>query len=285
MKHSAIKQKYEDDYEKWMAYNLVKVQKAQKAANQMYHYTSPLFSVGSSTNFTLTTTGDSPSWVKEYEVSRIVKRTKNGYFFLISVDATDDVFYRVWKGGWFPYLVAKVFKRFQRDIDGNKSSWNTVTKRTHLPATLGSTYEKIDAAIKADIANEEHESYIDDLLKTKPESLKMIGSLEKLAEGDVDDTKEDPSNGVSANAASNWVAGTSIGATPGAGAMLLFTPTPTPTPQAGTITGVSTLEADKIVLNGTDLAQAMTDQIGEAVAGLDAKVAALEDDVKEINAP
>ena len=220
----------------------------------------------SGTNYTITTTGASPSWQREYEVSRIVKRAENGYFFVISVDATDNVYYRVWKGGWFPYLVAKAFKRFGEDIDGNRTSWNSVTQRTHLPATLGSAYEKIDAAIKGDMEDRDHDSYIKEMLKTKPENLKMIGNLEKLAEGDVDAKDDDPSiNSGSSNATSNWVSG--VQQLP-PGNMIPFT---TSSANYGNLVGVATMEADKIVLNGVDIAAELADLKEELRHGVEAQ--------------
>lgn len=147
-----------------------------------------------------TTGNDTMQWSEEYEVTRLVKRAKNGYFFVITVNVKDDVHYRVWKGGWFPYVVAKAFKAFPRDINGRKSTWNTVTKRSHLPATLGSAYEMIDKAIKGDMEDHDHNLYIKELLVVDPENLKMIGGLEKLQEGDVDAPEMDPNVG-SSNAA------------------------------------------------------------------------------------
>ena len=236
---------------------------AAQQAQMIQQWTTPVVQSVTGTNYTLTTTGTN-EWRKEYEVSRIVRRAKNGYFFAVSVDATDDVAFRVWKGGLFPFLVAKVFGRFGRDIHGSIGGWNTVTKRTHLPATLGSAYEKIDAAIQEDISHEGHDSYVKELLGTSPENLKMIGGLEKLAEGDVDVKEDDPSSGVSANASSAWISGNGV-----SGTSLLSQPGNTLSFQntsasTGTITGVSTLEAKKIILNGTDLAQVVSDCVKEA---------------------
>ena len=250
---------------------------------QQQYWSQPMTGVSlTGTNYTITTTGDGPSWQKEYEVSRIVRRAKNGYFVVITVDATDDVFYRVWRGGWFPFLVAKAFKRFGADIDGNRGSWNTVTKRSHLPATLGSAYEKIDEAIKEDIENEDHEGYVKELLGTKPENLKMIGSLEKLAEGDVDAKDDDPA--VSSNASSNWISGT-VAIAPLAsqpGNTISFTPPAGP----GHITGVGTMEAKNIILNGTDLAQSVDAKITEATAILEERLdSMMKDNVKLAKAP
>ncbi len=253
---------------------------AQQAQMQQQWATpmnSAMNSVASNPNYTWTTTGNDPEWAREYEVTKIVKRAKNGYFFIISVDVSDNVFYRVWKGGWFPFLVAKTFKAFAADIDGNKSTWNSVTKRTHLPATIGSAYEMIDGAIKGDMEDRDHNRHIKEMLKTKPENLKMIGSLEKLAEGDVDAKDDDPA--VSSNASSNWVAGSSF-APPGN--TITFQNPPV---QSGTITGVSTLEAEKIVLNGTDLSQVVSDKIKEATDEMLLKLADIEEDVKEVSAP
>ena len=245
---------------------------AQQIAPASQYWSQPIIPGGlipgglSGTNYTITTTGALPSWQREYEVSRIVKRAGNGYFFVISVDATDNVCYRVWKGGWFPYLVAKAFKRFGEDIDGNRTSWNSVTQRTHLPATLGSAYEKIDAAIKGDMEDRDHDSYIKEMLKTKPENLKMIGNLEKLAEGDVDAKDDDPSiNSGSSNATSNWVSG--VQQLP-PGNMIPFT---TSSANYGNLVGVATMEADKIVLNGVDIAAELADLKEELRHGVEAQ--------------
>jgi len=188
----------------------------------------------------MTTTESSPSYQGDLQVTRIVKRDGNGYFYVISVDATDEVYYRVWKGGMTSYLFAKVFKRLGRDIDGNKKSWHSVTKRSHLPATLGSAYDMIESTIQEDKDEREHAAYIKDMLKTKPENLKMIGQLEELQEGDADDDAvghQAPHhlNGTSSNASSNWV-GTSINSpglasSPGPlatqpGSMVSFAPPP-----------------------------------------------------------
>ena len=235
-------------------------------AQMIQQWTTPVVQSVTGTNYTITQ-GTNDEWRKEYEVSRIVRRAKNGYFFVVSVDGTDDVAFRVWKCGLFPFLVAKVFGRFGRDIHGSIGGWNTVTKRSHLPATLGSAYEKIDAAIQADIENEDHEGYVKELLGTSPENLKMIGGLEKLAEGDVDVKDDDPSinSGSSHNVGgytySNnlTVSGSAQAAQPGN--TLSFQNTSAST---GNITGVSTLEAEKIVLNGTDLSQLVSDCVKEA---------------------
>ncbi len=273
-----IPYKYEEEYQKFLDMSLVQAQ--NKASQQMQQQTAPtqqqwmnnfqagaIPSVLSGTNYTTTTTGNTQEWQREYEVSRIVKRAENGYFFVISVDATDNVYYRVWKGGWFPYLVAKAFKRFGEDIDGNRTSWNFVTRRTHLPATLGSAYEKIDEAIKGDMEDRDHDSYIKEMLKTKPENLKMIGNLEKLAEGDVDAKDEAPS--VSSNASSTWVSGrpTSIALSGQSGSSLSFT---TPPANHGNLVGVATVEADKVVIDGVDIAAELADLKAELRLGVDA---------------
>ena len=240
----------------------------------------PVVSV--SPNFTYTTTGDAPSYRREYEVSRIVKRSK-GYFYVISVDATDDVFFRVWKVGMFPYMIAKMFKRFGRDIDGNRESWNSVTKRTHLPATLGSAYEKVDEAIKEDIGNLEHDRYVKDMLKTDPENLKMIGGLERLQEGDVDGPEEDLNVGTSHSVGgvySNQLAVTSGNSVyTGPGATITFD---TPEVKMGDLSA-GEVTADKIILNGTDLEEKIVDTVRDATELLKAEVLAKEETVA--NAP
>jgi hypothetical protein len=141
----------------------------------------------SATNWTITTTGATTSVThnREFEVSRIVKREK-GYFYVISVDACDEVFYRVWKGGRIPYYFAKIFGRFGRDIEGNNGTYQSVTKRSHLPATLGSAYDMIHADIDEDRKQRNHGKYVADMLTTPPENLKMIGDLERLDKGDPD---------------------------------------------------------------------------------------------------
>lgn len=276
------------EYEKFYADSLAQAQ--QYAEDQMWPKSIPNI-ITTGTNYTITTTGNDPEWEKEYEVSRIVKRAENGYFFVISVDATDNVYYRIWEGGWFPYLVAKMFKRFGADIDGNKTTWNSVTQRSHLPATLGSAYEMIDEAIKGDMEDHDHDLYVRDLLTTKPENLKMIGSLEKLAEGDVDAPEEDPNTGsshmVGGLTYSNAVAVTGLSAAMSSaiagqpGNVMSFTNSAGP----GDITGVATMEAKNILLNGRDIEETMSEKVKEAVDSMALKLAALEADVKEVSAP
>jgi len=119
-------------------------------------------------------------------VSRIVRRYNNKYFYSISVSLTDNVYYRVWKGGIFPFICAKLFRySFSDDIKGNQSIWSMMKKRSHLPATIGAAYETIDQMIKNDIKERDHKVYIKGLLKTHPENLKMISGLETLQEGTV----------------------------------------------------------------------------------------------------
>ncbi len=280
---STLLQNKQYDYKKFLDDSLAQAQRTAAVQQQALHqqYLNQSLGTGltgvTSTNFTMnttmTTTGP-PDYQEEYEVSRIVKRAKGGYFYVISVDATDDVHYRVWKGGMFPYVVAKMFKYFAPDIDGNKSTWHSVTKRSHLPATIGSAYDRIDTAIKADIEDREHDVYIKDLLKTPADNLKMIGGLEKLQEGDVD-AEDDPNTGSSHNVGgytySNNLAvsgspNISIGSTPGQ--TLSFDLDTTP----GNILA-NGIEATKITLNGTDLEGKIQKDIAAAV---EEKLKALE---------
>ena len=129
-------------------------------------------------------------------VSRIVRRYNNKYFYSISVSLTDNVYYRVWKGGIFPFICAKLFRySFSDDIKGNQSIWSMMKKRSHLPATIGAAYETIDQMIKNDIKERDHKVYIKGLLKTHPENLKMISGLETLQEGTVSSaTPQGPPN-------------------------------------------------------------------------------------------
>ncbi len=165
--------------------------------------TSPYFAAG----VIGTTTGNWPIQIepereliyeKEYEVSKIVKRHANkDYFYVISVSDTDDVFYQIWKGGWFSLLLFKAmgnrngYKK-KNVNDRHNTQWDAVRKRTHLPATIGATYLEIDDAIKKHIEESkvasDHDNYAEKLLKTEPDNLKMIQGLEKLAEGEPDET-------------------------------------------------------------------------------------------------
>ena len=233
--------------------------------------------IGTSNSFTVTTTGGTtPVYDEECEVSRIVKRDGNGYFYVISVDACDEVFYRVWRGGMIPYAWAKVFGRFGRDIKGNGATWQTVTKRTYLPATLGSAYEAIDEAIKEDIEDRNHDQYIKEMLKTEPDSLKMIGSLEQFQEGDVGAPEQDPS-AVYNTGSSNSVNGVYSNNIAISGQTLAFTNASS----AVESVSASEVEMDKLMLNGTDIEDTMAERIREATEGIKEKILGIEQQIKE----
>lgn len=277
-----------------LAFQQNMLQQQNLQAQQMWM--APVIQPSSSMSYTITTTGDEYNalYSRECEVSRIIKRTKDGYFFIITVDATDDVFYRVWRGGMFPYVIAKMFKKFAPDIKGNRDSWNLIPKRTHLPATLGAAYEKIEEAIKEDIENMDHEQYVKDMLKTSPENLKMIGGLERLAEGDADAPKADPNAGSSHSVGATYsnnisVSGSGTAITNQTGNALAGQPggliSFTPTVPNNDITGVETMEAEKIILNGTDLATSIDEKIREATTATEAlgeKLDAMIEDNKEL---
>ena len=122
---------------------------------------------------------------RELQVSRIIKRAKNGYFYSISVDSQEQVFYRVWRGGLIPYLFYKACKLLpwlpsKRDLQGNMETWSSVQKGAHLAATLGAAYDAVDQDILDDIESRSHDNHIMDMLKTPPDNLKMIGRLDLL---------------------------------------------------------------------------------------------------------
>ncbi len=271
---------YVVEYQQFLKKSLVQAQvQAQVKAQQLQkkQWSQPMSNV----NYT-TTTGRMQAYEKEYEVSRIVKRAKGGYFFVISVDVTDNVFYRVWKGGILPYMVAKTFKYFGSDIDGNKTTWNNVTKRTHLPATLGSAYDMIEAAIKGDTADQEHDAYITELLKTKPDSLKMIGSLEKLAEGDVDEPDEPVGQNTGSSTNVGGAYSNNVAVAPGAGNVVSFNAaqgqsiTFDTAAEPGDVVAGG-IEAEKITLNGQDLEEKLqeaADEIQEKFEALSQRVEA-----------
>jgi hypothetical protein len=109
------------------------------------------------------------------------------------VSDTDDVFFQVFAAGnvalWHHKIVGRPFGMVKQVDSGTEGNWNTVRKRTHLPATLGAVYQEIDAAIEAHKEVVEHDDYISGLLETEPENLKMIEGLEKLQEGDPDEVE------------------------------------------------------------------------------------------------
>ncbi len=153
--------------------------------------------IHSSSNWTMTS-ADQPEkelvYKKEYEVNKIVKRHANkDFFYVISVNNTDDVYHQIWEGGWFSMLLFKAMgsRKWYRNTninDRRNTQWGAVRKRTHLPATIGATYLEIDEAIEKHVESSkvasEHDYYAEELLKTKPDNLKMIEGLEKLAEGE-----------------------------------------------------------------------------------------------------
>ncbi len=144
--------------------------------------------------FTGTTTGAQEfdkNYDKEYEVTKIIKKHSKGYYYIISVSDKDDVFFQIYHGGWIAYLWHKLLgvpRPLECPIAGgagpragdDRDNWNSVRKRTHLPATLGAAYLEIDDTIEAHKEVVEHDEYAKELLKTEPENLKMIEGLERL---------------------------------------------------------------------------------------------------------
>jgi hypothetical protein len=141
-----------------------------------------------------TSTGNEPAvYDREYEVEQIVKKHSKGYYYLISVNDTDDVYFMVFNGSKLAYWLHKLTNRVPPNAEkvnagGCDGNWDIVRKRTHLPATLGAAYQEIDEVVKAhkETYKEtlEHDDYIAGLLDTEPENLKMIEGLEKLQEGE-----------------------------------------------------------------------------------------------------
>ena len=182
---------------------------------QHNHFLQKQYSLATTT--TGTTTGNTttaPVYSRENEVTKKVKYHSKGYYYVISVSDTDDVFYEVYNGGRVAYLFHKVLGVStypQTNVDGHRH-YNSVRKRTHLPATVGATYLKIDKLIEEHKASLEHNDYAKGILETEPDNLKMIEGLEKLQEGEPED---DASGGASLPYSSHLS---------GAGTGALFTP-------------------------------------------------------------
>lgn len=137
----------------------------------------------------LTTTGNTVAeYDREYEVEKVVKQHSKSYYYVLSVSDVDDVFFKIYRGNKVAWWLHKTFGAVPsnaEDIGGD--DWNTVRKRTHLPATLGAAHKDIDDAIAEHKEVVEHDKYVAELLETEPENLKMIGDLEKLQEGEPED--------------------------------------------------------------------------------------------------
>jgi hypothetical protein len=151
-----------------------------------------------STNIILngTSTGNEPAvYDRESEVKQIVKKHSKGYYYLISVSDTDEVFFMVYHASDLAYWVHKIIGAHLPSAKQVTEGWGNVRKRTHLPATLGAAYQAIDEAVEAhkETYKEvmEHDEYIGGLLETEPENLKMIEGLEKLQEGDPETEAEE----------------------------------------------------------------------------------------------
>jgi hypothetical protein len=144
---------------------------------------------GTGTYFSGTSTGK-PEYNKEYEVEQVVKKHSKGYYYVISVSDTDDVFYQVFHAGKIAYWVHKITGKVHLSGlpigEPVATTWSSVRKRTHLPATVGATYLEIDKEIEEYKKTLEHDDYAKGILETEPDNLKMIEGLEKLHEGDPD---------------------------------------------------------------------------------------------------
>jgi hypothetical protein len=130
-----------------------------------------------------------PAYQKENQVRKVVRQHSKGYYYVISVSDTDDVFYQVYNGGKLGYLSHKAtgLPHWPRDCIAANAVWKSIRKRTHLPATVGAAYLEIDKDIEAHKQTLEHDDYAKGVLDAEPDGLKMIEGLEKLAEGDPDD--------------------------------------------------------------------------------------------------
>ncbi len=136
-----------------------------------------------SNNWIMTTTGTTqPQYNRENEVKRIIKKHSKGYYYTISVNDVEDVFFKAYRANKLGYWLHKVFRRvaWGEKITPPEIGYNPVRRRSHLPATLGAAYQEIDRIIADHKASLEHDDYISEMLKTSPENLKMIEGLERL---------------------------------------------------------------------------------------------------------
>jgi len=127
---------------------------------------------------------------------KVIKRFDKKYFFAITVNTDESVYFQIYNGGIFSYLFMLVTGRLLGGRRRVRGDWIRVSSRSHLAATLGSAYDAVEEEIARHRANKEFFKNVRDLLKTKPENLKMIGKLEKLENGDPNES--DPLH------ATNW---------------------------------------------------------------------------------
>lgn len=155
-------------------------------------YTSPI--IYNTMGLGTTTGNDLTKYDREYEVEKVAKQHSKKYFYVISVSDTEDVHYQVYHGGKIAFWVFKLLIEnphyWKSTIAGSNTSWKSIRKRTHLPATVGATYLEIDKDIEAHKQTLEHDAYAKGILEAEPDGLKMIEGLEKLQEGEPED--EDP---------------------------------------------------------------------------------------------
>ncbi len=165
-------------------------QEEQECVQQMYHgiagTTIPAHS--NSNAWTLTATGNIITDEEGEEVASIIRKHSKGFYYIISVNNDDDVHYQVYAGGFIKRTLFKMMgdhphATFVPLAGGDNANWTQVRKRTHLPATIGAAHQEIDEAVAGFKEDDEHAKYAEEILKTNPENLKMIGGLEKLQEG------------------------------------------------------------------------------------------------------
>ncbi len=150
----------------------------------------PTVFTGTSTTFLSDSQPNSDTMGRE-QVEKTAQHSK-GYYYKIRVNSDDTVNYQIYEGGRLARLIYAVTHAttgppIWQASGAPSSEWSSVRKRTHLPATLGECYEKIDEEIAQLKEAKEHTEYAKGLLDTDPENLKMIGDLEALQEGEGDD--------------------------------------------------------------------------------------------------